>query len=192
MRMIQRLNPGPGIADFWTEFKRPNPYRWPVLGGSVVLTAAQMYLLTDHPVNLNWAVVGVLALIVGVVVAAFIAEHVRIRMSVLLVAVLMTFGMLYSFTRERVRIPTRPPEVTYITTFAPGRSEAEIEASNAANQKQQDALRADQAAREEEAKDAYRALGRATGLDVDAMEREIKRDEARERAASSGVADRKQ
>ena len=95
-------------------------------------------------------------------------------------------------TGERVRIPTRPPEVTYISTFAPGRSEAEIEASNAANQKQQDALRADQAAREEKAKDAYRALGRATGLDVDAMEREIKRDEAREQAASSGVADRKQ
>ena len=192
MRMIQRLNPGPGIADFWGEFKRPNPYRWPVLGGSAVLTASLMYLLTDHAVNLNWAVGGVLALIVGVAVAAFIAEHVRIRMSVLLIAVLMTFGMLYSFTRERVRIPTRPPEVTYISTFAPGRSEAEIEASNAANQKQQDALRADQAAREEKAKDAYRALGRATGLDVDAMEREIKRDEAREQAASSGVANRKQ
>ena len=79
-----------------------------------------MYLLTDHAVNLNWAVGGVLALIVGVVVAAFIAEHVRIRMSVLVIAALITFGMLYSFTRERVRIPTRPPEVTYISTFAPG------------------------------------------------------------------------
>lgn len=186
--MIQRLNPGPGIADFWAEFKRPNPYRWPILGGSAALTAALMYLLTDHAVALNWAVGGALALIVGVVIAAFIAEHVRIRMSVLLVAVLMTFGLLYSFTRERVRIPTRPPEVTYISTFASGRNEAEIVASNLANQKRQDALRAEQAAREEKAKDAYRALGRATGLDVDAMEREIKRDEARQRAMSSGVA----
>lgn len=192
MRMIQRLNPGPGIADFWAEFKRPNPYRWPVLAGSIVLTASLMYLLTDHAVNLNWAVGAVLALIAGAALAAFVAEHVRIRMSVLAIAALMTFGMLYSITRERVRIPTRPPEVTYISTFAQGRSEAEIVASNIANQKQQNALRAEQSAREEKAKDAYRALGRATGLDVDAMEREIKRDEARDRAASGGVANRAQ
>jgi hypothetical protein len=192
MRMIQRLNPGPGIADFWTEFKRPNPYRWPVLAGSALLTASLMYLLTDHAVNLNWAVGGVLVLIGGVALGAVLAEHVRVRFSVLGIAALMTFGLLYSFTRERVRIPTRPPEVTYISTFAPGRSEAEIAASNRANQKQQETLRAQQAAREEKAKDAYRALGRATGLDVDAMERDIKRDEARERAASSGVANRAQ
>lgn len=31
-----RFNPGPGLADFWNEIRRPNPYRWPILGLSVV------------------------------------------------------------------------------------------------------------------------------------------------------------
>lgn len=187
MRMIQRLNPTPGIADFWREFKRPNRYRWPILAGSALLTASLMFLLTDHAVYLNWLVGAVLVLIGGVALAAFLAEGIRIRLSVLAVAALMTCGLLYQFTRERVRIPTRPPEVTYISTFRPGRSDAEIAASNRVNQKQQEALRAEQARREEKAKDAYRALGRATGLDVDAMERAIKRDEARQ-AEAGGAA----
>ncbi len=178
MRIVQRLNPGPGIADFWAEFKRPNRYRWPILAGSVLLTGSLMFLLTDHAVRLNWIVGGVLMLIGGLATAALIAEHVRIRFGVLAIAALMTLGLLYQFTRERVRIPPRPPEVTYITTFAAGRSDAEIVASNRANQLEQENLRAEQAAREEKAKDAYRALGRATGLDVDAMERDIAREEA--------------
>jgi hypothetical protein len=123
-----------------------------------------------------WVVGGVLALLAGLAIAAAVAEHVRIRVSVLAVAVLLTGGLLYQFTRERVRIPPPAPEVTYISTFEPGRTDAEIAASNLANQKKQDRLKAEQAQREEEVKDAYRALGRATGLDVDAMEREIARD----------------
>jgi hypothetical protein len=188
MRMIQRLNPGPGLADFWTEFKRPNRYRWPILAGSALLTAALMFLLTDHAVRLNWLVGGVLVLIAGIAIGALIMEHVRIRIGVLAIAALMTLGLLYQFTRERVRIPSRAPEVTFISTFETGRSDAQIEASNRANQKLQDALRAEQARREEKAKEAYRSLGRATGIDVDAMEREIKRDEARARPADPRVA----
>jgi hypothetical protein len=189
MRMIQRLNPGPGLADFWTEFKRPNAYRWPILAGSALLTASLMFLLTDHAVSLNWIVGGVLVLIGGVAFAAFLSEHIRIRFGVLALAVLMTLGLIYQFTRERVRIPSRPPEVTYISTFQPGRSDAEIAASNRANQQEQDKLRAEQAVREEKAKDAYRALGRATGLDVDAMEREIARDNAQGVAAPARSTD---
>jgi hypothetical protein len=189
MRMIQRLNPGPGIADFWAEFKRPNPYRWPVLAASGLLTASLMFLLSDHAVTMNWLVGGTLALIGGVALVGFLAEQVRIRVGVLAIAALMTFGLVYQFTRERVRIPTRPPEVTFISTFESGRTDAQIAASNVANEKQQDAVRAEQAQREEKAKDAYRALGRATGLDVDAMERDIKRDEAAEaRRTGSRVA----
>jgi hypothetical protein len=188
MRMIQRLNPGPGLADFWTEFKRPNPYRWPVLGGSALLTGSLMFMLTDHAVSMNWLVGAVLALIGGVVLAAVLAEHVRIRIGVLAVAALMTSGLVYQFTRERVRIPPPPPEVTYISTFEQGRSDADIAASNLANQKEQDRLRADQKAREEKAKDAYRALGRATGIDVDAMERQIAREEAQDKKPDTAVA----
>ena len=56
-------------------------------------------------------------------------------------------------------VPPPPPEVTYISTFEQGRSDADIAASNLANQKEQDRLRADQKAREEKAKDAERVLG---------------------------------
>ncbi len=191
MRIIQRLNPGPGLADFWTEFKRPNPYRWPILAGSVLLTGSLMFMLTDRAVSFNWIVGGVLALIGGLALAALIAERVRIRLGVLAVASLMTLGLVYQFTKERVRVPPRPPEVTFITTFEPGRSDGEIAASNRANQKVQERLRAEQAQREEKAKDAYRALGRATGLDVDAMEREIARQEAREEQADTPVGARR-
>lgn len=184
MRIIQRLNPGPGIADFWTEFKRPNPYRWPVLGGSALLTASLMFLLTDHALSLNWIVGGVLVLIGGVALAAAVAEHVRVRVGVLALAAFFSFILIYQFTKERVRVPPRPPEVTYISTFADGRSDDEIAVSNRENQAVQDRRRAEQAKREEEAKEAYRALGRATGLDVDAMERELARDAASASTAS--------
>jgi len=182
MRVIQRLNPGPGVADFWAEFKRPNPYRWPILAGSALLTGSLMFLLTDHAVSLNWMVGGVLVFLGGLTLAVLVAERLRIRLGVLAIAVLMTVGLLYQFTRERVRIPPRPPEVTFISTFEPGRSDAAIEASNLANQELQERLRAEQAQREEKAKDAYRALGRATGLDVDAMERDIARETTRDKS----------
>lgn len=33
MKMLakSRFNPKPGLADFWNEFRKPNPYRWPIL-----------------------------------------------------------------------------------------------------------------------------------------------------------------
>ena len=43
MGRLQRLNPGPGIVDFWTEFKRPNPYRWPILIASILPAALMIW-----------------------------------------------------------------------------------------------------------------------------------------------------
>lgn len=31
-----RFNPAPGFMDFWNEFRKPNPYRWPILGLSII------------------------------------------------------------------------------------------------------------------------------------------------------------
>lgn len=31
-----RFNPTSGILDFWQEFRKPNPYRWPILGASAI------------------------------------------------------------------------------------------------------------------------------------------------------------
>ena len=88
--------------------------------------------------------------------------------------------VLYWATEETVYVPPRPPEVTYITTFAEGRSDQEIIASNEANQARNDQLRAAQEEIEEQKREMYRALGRATGIDVDAMEAQIEADRARE------------
>jgi hypothetical protein len=131
MSMLSRFNPKTGAEDFWEVFRRPQPYRIPIL----------------------------------------------------LVSTLIPVTVLYFFVGERTMIPPRSPEVTYITTFPEGRTDEEILASNIENQERQDASRARREALEERKREAYRALGRATGLDVDAMEREIAEERAREEAA---------
>lgn len=136
MRFASRFNPTGGIVDFWHEIRRPTPYRWPILGLSL----------------------------------------------------LCTFVLLFWVTKESVLAPPARPEVSFISTFAPGRSDAEIMASNIANQKRKERLAAEQAKRDEAVKAAYRALGRATGVDVDAMERKIAAEKAAKDAAKSRAA----
>lgn len=137
MRFTSRFNPAGGIADFWNEIRRPTPYRWPVLGASL----------------------------------------------------LCTFTLLFWVTKERVLVPPEPPKVSFISTFEAGRSDAEIAASNRANQLRKVRLAAEQAKRDEEVKEMYRALGRATGIDVDAMERKIAAEKAAAAAAAAAKAD---
>jgi hypothetical protein len=91
---------------------------------------------------------------------------------------------------ESQRAEPRRPDVTYITTFEPGRTDDEIRASNIANQRRQDVVEAQRAAVEERKKELYRELGRATGVDVDAMEQQIERERAAEAAAAAERADR--
>ena len=104
------------------------------------------------------------------------------RWPVLALSLLSTFGLLYWIIRENTLVPPEPPKVSFISTFAAGRSDAEIMASNVANEKRKERLAAEQAKRDEEVKDMYRKLGRATGVDVDAMERKIAADKAAEAA----------
>lgn len=132
MRRTSRFNPAGGIADFWNEIRRPTPYRWPVLGASLLCTGTLLF----------W--------VMG----------------------------------ERYFVPPEPPKVSFISTFAQGRSDAEIAASNLANQQRKERLAAEQAKRDEEVREMYRALGRATGVDVDAMERRIAEEKAAEAAAA--------
>ncbi|WP_133366026.1 hypothetical protein [Qipengyuania sediminis] len=135
MRLSPRYNPAGGIADFWQQIRRPTPYRWPILGLSL----------------------------------------------------LSTFGLMFWLTQERVFITPPPPKVSFISTLEPGRSDTEIIAANLANQERKERLAAEQAARDEKVKDAYRALGRATGLDVDAMERRIAEERRAEAAAAEAA-----
>ncbi|MBT2135071.1 hypothetical protein KK137_12095 [Croceibacterium sp. LX-88] len=110
------------------------------------------------------------------------------RWQILGVAVAMTFTMMVVFIPESQRVEPKRPHVTYITTFDPNRTDAEIVASNIENQKRQDKRRAELEALAERKKEAYKALGRATGIDVDAMEADIKREQAAEKAAADAAA----
>jgi hypothetical protein len=103
----------------------------------------------------------------------------RNRWRIAAVAAACTVAVFSLMFQEEHRIEPRRPEVTFISSFAPGRSEAEIAASNLANERYQAKLRADQAKREEEVRNIYKTIGRASGMDVDAIERKA----AEERAA---------
>ncbi|WP_206242556.1 hypothetical protein [Novosphingobium terrae] len=95
----------------------------------------------------------------------------------------LTFSML---TREEHRVPQRLPYITYITSWQEGRSDAEIKASNIANQKLKDKEKAEAERDAQETRDLYKALGRASGMDVDAIEAKAKADDA---AAAKAKAD---
>jgi hypothetical protein len=106
------------------------------------------------------------------------------RWRVLGVSVAATFALMMLLLPESERIQPRPPQVTWITTFAEGRTDDEIVASNLENQQRKDRLAAEAAERAERRREAYRALGRATGVDVDSMEAEIERERAAEQPAA--------
>lgn len=110
------------------------------------------------------------------------------RWQVLGVALAMTFAIFAVAIPDSQRGEPARPSVTYITSFAPDRTDEEIVASNLANQERQEELNAQREAAAERRRELYRALGRATGLDVDEMEREI----AAERAAEEAAAEREQ
>ena len=107
------------------------------------------------------------------------------RWQILALSVAITFTGMVFLIPESERAPPRRPTVTYISTFQAGRTDAEIEASNLANQKRQDELQAQRDAAEERRKDRVRALARATGIDVEAMERQIAEAKARDEAAAA-------
>jgi hypothetical protein len=101
-------------------------------------------------------------------------------------AAAVTFAIFSLIWQEGGRGPPRPPEVTIITSWPEGRSDAEIIASNIANQKRNDRLAAAQARREEEVRQMYRTIGRMSGMDVDAIEQQAAADRAAEQQAKLG------
>jgi len=105
-----------------------------------------------------------------------------------LVAISITAGLFSSLGWEVWYKPPAKPTITYITTFEPGRSEAEILATNLENQKRKDMLAAEQAKREEEARAIYKKLGSMSGMDVAKIEAEA----AAERAAAAAKRQREQ
>ncbi len=126
-----RFNPSAGLADFWNEIRRPNPYRWPILALSVV------------PVGLILA---------------------------------------WALDQQYYAEPERP-RIEYITTLEEGRSDAEIAAEIRANQEIKDLREAEEARIAARKREMYKALGAATGMDVERMEREADAERAAEARA---------
>ncbi|EDL48501.1 hypothetical protein [Erythrobacter sp. SD-21] len=131
MRYRSRFNAAGGIADFWNEWKKPTPYRWPILAASFLMTGTLFFWLT----------------------------------------------------KEEYYYPPEVPQVTYITTFAEGRTDEEIRQSNLENQALKDERQAERERIEQRRRDIYKALGAATGVDVEAMEAEAEAERAAEEQA---------
>lgn len=108
------------------------------------------------------------------------------RWQILGVACAATFALFMLFVPESQRVRPESPELIYISTFEEGRSDSEIIASNCANQQLQAELAALIEANEERKRELYKALGRATFIDVEEMEREAERRRAAEREADEG------
>ncbi len=107
----------------------------------------------------------------------------RWRFAVL--AAFTTFGIFSLITGESWKKPRALPTITYINSWPEDRTEAETRAFIAENQKRKEANEALQRAQEEEGKRLWKALGRASGMDVDAIERKAKADQAAEEAAKA-------
>ena len=98
-------------------------------------------------------------------------------------AILSALAIFSLVAREEHRIAPRLPTITYINSWRADRSDAEIRAGNIAWQRAQAKLDAEQAARDEEVKGIYKAIGRASGMDVEAIDRKAKADKAAEQRA---------
>ena len=106
----------------------------------------------------------------------------RNRLRIALAASVITAVMFWGLTRDTWRVPPPRPTITYINSWPASRTMAETKKFIEANQKRNDQIAADEAKRDEDVRQAYKALGRATGMDVDAIERKAKADAAAEKA----------
>ena len=95
------------------------------------------------------------------------------RWRILGLSVALTFIMIVVLAPKSERMPPAQPDIVWINTFAPDRSEKEILASNLANQKRKDAAEAVQRQKDEARRKFYRNLARESGFDPDELDREF-------------------
>ena len=98
------------------------------------------------------------------------------------------FGLIFWWlSGETVYKAPERPQITYISTFDPDRTDEEIIASNLANQEVKDLREADAEQRAERKRELYKALGAAAGMDVEEIDRRGR--EAREAEAAQEQAE---
>lgn len=114
---------------------------------------------------------------------SYIRRPIPYRWPILALSVLPVAGIMAWALEQQFYAPPERPRVTYITTLEDGRSDAAIAAENAENQRIKDLRAAEEARIQDEKRRMYKALGRATGLDVDSMERNAEAERAAKDAA---------
>ena len=93
-----------------------------------------------------------------------------------LAACVPTAVIMYTFYLDSIDKATPPPrEIIYIESWPATRSLEETKAAIAARQKYKDEMRARE-------KEAYKAFGRAVGMDVDKIDREAQSEEEAKKA----------
>lgn len=109
------------------------------------------------------------------------AGHNRWRIAV--VSAACTFGVFYVMFQQEAKGPQPPLKITYISTLPAQRTEAEIIASNVENQHRKEAVDRILAERDEEVRNIYKTIGRASGIDVDKIARDAEAERTAEEAA---------
>lgn len=108
------------------------------------------------------------------------------RFRSLALALAVTFGIFSVMWQQGGRGLPRPPEVIYFESWRADRSDAEIIAGNIEATKKARAEAAEEEARAEDVRKMYKAVGAATGLDTEAMDRQGRAErEAAKRAADA-------
>ncbi len=113
---------------------------------------------------------------------SFLRMSERHSLPLLLAACVPTAIIIYTFYldgMEKSKPP--PPTVTYFESWPATRTIEESKAAIAERQKMKDKMI-------QREKEAYKAFGRAVGMDVERIEREAKAEAAKEAAARSGAA----
>ena len=105
-----------------------------------------------------------------------------------LLAALCTFGTFAIMATQNWVGERRLPEITYINSWPADRTDAETKAFIIANQKKKDAREKAQAESDAEAQKLWMAVGKASGMDVDAIKRQADADAAAEKAKVAALA----
>ncbi|MCK0129315.1 hypothetical protein [Erythrobacter sp. F6033] len=108
-----------------------------------------------------------------------------LRVPILIASTMPLVLMYYWVTSETVYKTPDRPQVTYITTYDPDRSDAEIIASNEENQEVKELREAREEEIAQRKRDLYKALGAAAGMDVEQIEAEADARRAAEEAAEA-------
>lgn len=104
-------------------------------------------------------------------------------------AALMTYGVFSVMTSQSWTKQRALPEITYITSWPENRTEAETRAFIEENQRRKEIREAHEKRVRDEERAIYKAIGRASGLDVDAIEKKADAERAAEEAKAKAETD---